>query len=86
MQTICMYISYQGGVYLQTIYLNVYIYIYQTIYLNKYFIYKQYISCNIYYKQCIFRISTQFTLSHAALHYSQLRDRDNHVFLFKLIW
>ena len=64
MQTICMYISYQGGVYLQTIYL------YQTIYLNKYFIYKQYISCNIYYKQCIFRISTQFTLSHAALHYS----------------
>ena len=35
MQTICMYISYQGGVYLQTIYLNVYIYI------------KQYISINI---------------------------------------
>ena len=28
MQTICMYISYQGGVYLQTIYLNIYIYIY----------------------------------------------------------
>ena len=35
MQTICMYISYQGGVYLQTIYLNIYIYI------------KQYISINI---------------------------------------
>ena len=39
MQTICMYISYQGGVYLQTIYLNIYIYIY--IYI------KQYISINI---------------------------------------
>ena len=59
MQTICMYISYQGGVYLQTIYLNIYIYIYQTIYLNKYFIYKQYISCNIYYKQ----LSFEFLLS-----------------------
>ena len=58
MQTICMYISYQGGVYLQTIYLNIYIYIYQTIYLNKYFIYKQYISCNIYYN-----VSFEFLLS-----------------------
>ena len=58
MQTICMYISYQGGVYLQTIYLNIYIYI------------KQYISINILFTNNIFlaiyitnNVSFEFLLS-----------------------
>ena len=62
MQTICMYISYQGGVYLQTIYLSLslYIYIYIKQYISIYILFTNNISLAIYITN---NVSFEFLLS-----------------------